>query len=163
MSYSESGPDSNFAINSTSNFDPIFFNLNLNLMTLNLILIQCLRIQTLVFFSPYIYTFLNKLLDDFFLNYHNRINSYASNAFIMHIYFWHIITQKAQFYHTIKFAYFSFQVFLFVKRLAMKFNTQFIFNHILNFFVFFPHFVIFNQKKHFLTHFQVFDVSTDLR
>ena len=43
MFYSESEPDfSDFAINSLSNFDLLFLNLNLNLMTLNLILVQCL-------------------------------------------------------------------------------------------------------------------------
>ena len=65
MSYSESGPDSNFAINSLSNFDSssesnsksddsesdfssVFMNLDI------------------VSFLPYIYTLLNKLADDFF-------------------------------------------------------------------------------------------------
>ena len=65
MSYSESGPDSNFAINSLSNFDSssesnsksddsesdfssVFMNLDI------------------VLFLPYIYTLLNKLADDFF-------------------------------------------------------------------------------------------------
>ena len=38
-------------------------------------------------FLPYIYTLLNKLADDFFIKIHNRINSYASNASIMHIFF----------------------------------------------------------------------------
>ena len=62
MSYSESGPDSNFAINSASNFgcssesnsqsesdfSSVFMNLDISL------------------FSPYIYTLLNKLADDSF-------------------------------------------------------------------------------------------------
>ena len=38
-------------------------------------------------FLPYIYTLLNKLADDFFIKIHNRINSYASNVSIMHIFF----------------------------------------------------------------------------
>ena len=38
-------------------------------------------------FLPYIYTLLNKLADDFFIKIHNRINSHASNASIMHIFF----------------------------------------------------------------------------
>ena len=63
MTYSESEPDSNFAINSASNFDysssesnsesesdfsSVFMNLDI-----------CI-------FLPYIYTLLNKLADDFF-------------------------------------------------------------------------------------------------
>ena len=59
-------------------------------------------------FLSYIYTLLNKLVDGFFIYSKKRINSYASNASIMHIFFWHIITQKVCFYHTIKFSYFSF-------------------------------------------------------
>ena len=74
-------------------------------------------------FSPYIYTFLNKFADGFFINSHNVINTYASNATIIHILFWYIITQKCWFYHTIKFSYFRFQVFLFENRFAMKFNA----------------------------------------
>ena len=38
-------------------------------------------------FLPYIYTLLNKLADDFFIKIHNRTNSHASNASIMHIFF----------------------------------------------------------------------------
>ena len=86
----------------------LFPTLNLNLMTLNLILIQCLWILIFVFFSPYIYSRLNKLAHDFFIYSQNRIYSYASNASIMYIFFYHIITQKVCFYHTIKFSYFSF-------------------------------------------------------
>ena len=74
-------------------------------------------------FSPYIYTLVNKFADGFFINSHNRINTYASNASIIHILFWHIITQKVWLYHTIKFSYFSFQAFLLESRLAMKFNA----------------------------------------
>ena len=74
-------------------------------------------------FSPHIYTFLNKFADGFFINSHNVINTYASNATIIHILFWYIITQKCWFYHTIKFSYFRFQVFLFENRFAMKFNA----------------------------------------
>ena len=32
---------------------------------------------------PYNYTLLNKLGDDFFIKIHNRINSYASNAYFL--------------------------------------------------------------------------------
>ena len=45
-------------------------------------------------FLPYIYTLLSKHVDGFFINSHNRINIYASNASVMHIFFWHFITQK---------------------------------------------------------------------
>ena len=34
-------------------------------------------------FLPYIYTLLNKLVDDFFIKIHNRINSNASNAYFL--------------------------------------------------------------------------------
>ena len=109
MSYSESGPDSNFAINSASNFDSssesnsesqsdfgsMFMNLDI-----------CLVFPQYLHSS--IYTLLNKLADDFFYQFHNRINSYASNACIMCIFFWHIITQKICYYHTMNFSYFSF-------------------------------------------------------
>ena len=84
MFYSESEPDfSNFAINSSSSksksksesddsesdFNSVFINFDIR------------------FFLPYIYTLLHKLVDDFFIKIHNRINSYASNASIMHIFF----------------------------------------------------------------------------
>ena len=102
MSYSESEPDYSFVINllsiffesesddSESDFNSVFMNLDI------------------CFFPPYIYTLLNKLADVFFINSQNRINSYARNAGITHIFFWYIITQKVCFYYTIKFSYFSF-------------------------------------------------------
>ena len=62
MSYSESGPDSNFAISSALNFysfsesnsesEPNFSSVFMNL--------------DICVFLPYIYTLLNKLADDFF-------------------------------------------------------------------------------------------------
>ena len=72
---------------------PFFLNLNLNLT---------------VFFLSYIYTLRNKLVDDFFIYSQHRINSYASNASIMYIFFWYTITQKVCFYYIIKFSHFSF-------------------------------------------------------
>ena len=84
MFYSESESDfSNFVINSLSSksksksesddsesdFNSVFINFDI-----------CV-------FLPYIYTLLNKLADDFFIKIHNRINSYASNASIMYIFF----------------------------------------------------------------------------
>ena len=82
MFYSESETDfSNLVINSLlsksksesndseSDFNSVFINFDI-----------CV-------FLPYIYTLLNKLADDFFIKIHNRINSYASNASIMHIFF----------------------------------------------------------------------------
>ena len=105
MSYLESGPDSNFAINSALNFDSSSESNSESGSDFSSVFIN---LDTCVFFSPYIYILLSKLADDFFINSHNRINSYASNASIMHIFFWHIITEKVCFYHTIKFSYFSF-------------------------------------------------------
>ena len=88
MSYSESEPDfSNFAINSLSTFAPIFSESksesddsesDFNSVFINL---------DICIFCPYIYTLLNKLADDFLMKIHNRINSYTSNASIMHIFF----------------------------------------------------------------------------
>ena len=84
MFYSESESDfSNFVINSLSpkskskpesddsesDFNSVFINFGI-----------CV-------FLPYIFTLLNKLVGDFFIKIHNRINSYASNASIMHISF----------------------------------------------------------------------------
>ena len=70
MSYSESEPDfSNFAINSLLNFDPTFSESisdesesddsesDFSSVFMNL---------DICIFLPYIYTFLNKLVDDFF-------------------------------------------------------------------------------------------------
>ena len=86
MPYSESESDSNSLSvfvsifsksesksDSESDFNSVFMNLDI-----------CI-------FLPYIYTLLNKLVDDFFIYCQNRINSYASNASIMHIFFWRII------------------------------------------------------------------------
>ena len=76
MSHSESEPDSKFVINSISTFVPIFSESKseseseFTSVFLNL---------DICVFLPYIYTLLNKLADDFFINIHNRINSYASN------------------------------------------------------------------------------------
>ena len=88
MFYSESEPDfSNFVINSLSTFAPIFSESksesddsesDFNSVFINF---------DICVFLPYIYTLLNKLADDFFIKIHNRINSYASNASIMHIFF----------------------------------------------------------------------------
>ena len=79
----ESESESDFVINSLSsksksksesddsesNFNSVFINFDI-----------CV-------FLPYIYTLLNKLADDFFIKIHTRINSYASNASIMHMFF----------------------------------------------------------------------------
>ena len=111
MFYSESllEQDSNFAINSASNFVPTFSESKSESNSESESDFSSVFINLeICIFSPYTYTLLNKLADNFFINSHNRINSYASNACIMHIFFWHIITQKVCFYHTIKFSYFSF-------------------------------------------------------
>ena len=76
MLYSESESDfSNFVINSLSSksesndsesdFNSVFTNFDI-----------CVSL-------PYIYTLLNKLVDDFFIKIHNRINSYARNAYFL--------------------------------------------------------------------------------
>ena len=66
MSYSESEPDSYFVINSLSTLAPIFSDSksesddsesDFNSVFMNL---------DICIFSPYIYTLLNKLVDDFF-------------------------------------------------------------------------------------------------
>ena len=99
-----------------------------------------------------------------FFNSHSRINSNASNAGIMHIFFWRLITQKVCFNFAVKFSYFGFYVCFIINRFAMKFNASFIFNDIPNLFIFFLHLVIFNQKRHvFAPVFKVFNVSTHLR
>ena len=55
-------------------------------MTLNLIMSVFINFDICVFLR-YIYTLLNKLADDFLIKIHNRINSYACNVSIMHIFF----------------------------------------------------------------------------
>ena len=87
MSYSESRPDSNFAINLASNFYPVFSESksesDFTSVFMNL---------DIYIFLFYIYTLLNKLADDLFIISDNGINSYASNSSIRHIFFWYIIT-----------------------------------------------------------------------
>ena len=100
----------------------LLLNLALTL-NLNLIFVQCLWIKGFVFSLYYIWIPLNKPADGFFIYSDDRINSYVSNGSIMHIFFWHIYTQKVCFYYTIKFSYFIFQVFLLVNRFPMKFNA----------------------------------------
>ena len=120
MTYSESEADFSFDINSVSDFDSASESdsnsksdseSDFNSVFMNL---------GICIFSFYICIPLNKPADVFFIHSHKRINSYANNASIMHISFWRIITQNVCFYHTIKFSCFSFQVFLFVNRFAMK-------------------------------------------
>ena len=86
MSSSESGPGSNFGINLASSFGPTFSEYksesnsesesDLSSVFMNL---------GICVFLPYIYILLNKLEDDFFINPHNRINSYGSNTSIISI------------------------------------------------------------------------------
>ena len=83
MTYSQSKSDSNFVVNLVSDFAPTFSESESK--------------SESVFSLSYICIPLNKPADDFFMYFHNRINSYASNASIMHIFFWHIITQKVCF------------------------------------------------------------------
>ena len=106
MPYSESGPDSNFAINSASNFD--YSSSKSNSESESDFSSEVMNLDICIFLF-YTCIPLNKPVDGFFIYSHNRINSYTSNANIMHIFFWHIITKKTCFYHTIKFSYFSFR------------------------------------------------------
>ena len=88
MSYSESEPGSNSLSIFTSifskseskseskcDFNSIFINLGI-----------C------VFFILCLHSFKKNLWMIFFIHSQNRINSYASNASIVHIFFWHIFT-----------------------------------------------------------------------
>ena len=90
MPYSESGPDSNCAINSASNFDYSSSSFSESESDFSSVFIN-LDIRIFLF---YVSILLNKLADGFVIHSHNSINSYASNASVIHIFFWHIITQK---------------------------------------------------------------------
>ena len=80
-SESESEPDFSFAINSVPDFDSAsesdsssaFISLDICIFLLYICINLYLRII-------------------FFIHSHNRINSYASNAGIVHIFFWYFIT-----------------------------------------------------------------------
>ena len=160
MTYSESESDFSFALNLVSDFNSASKSDSDSDSESDSSL--AFRIQTLVFSLFYICIPLSKDADGFFYPFRDRINSYASSASIMHIFLAYHYSKR--FYHSVKFSYFNFQVFLIVNRFAMKFNAQFSFKHIPNIFVFFPHFIIFNQKRHvFATVFKVFDVSIQLR
>ena len=67
MTYSET--DSNFASNLISDFDS---DSDSN--------------------SAFLCILLHKLVDDFAFHSHNRVNSYAGNANVMHAFFWYFIT-----------------------------------------------------------------------
>ena len=110
MFYSESlsEPDFNFAINSASKFAPAFSESKSKSDESESDSSSVFMNLEICIFIFYIYTLLNKIADDFFIYFQNRINSYASNAGIMHIFFRHITTQKVCLYHTIKFSYSSF-------------------------------------------------------
>ena len=99
MTYSESESGFSFAINSLSDFDSASksnFNYKSESDSESDFSSVFMNLDIFIF-SPYIYTLLNKFADNFFINSHSRINSYASNASIMHIFFWHIIVQKVCF------------------------------------------------------------------
>ena len=68
MSYSVSGPDSNFAINSASTFDPIFSESKSESDDSESDFSSVFINLDICIFLPYIYTLLNKLADDFFLS-----------------------------------------------------------------------------------------------
>ena len=85
MTYSESGSDFSFAINSVSDFDfasetdsDTDSESDSSLAVMN---------QDICIFFIYTCIPLNKPATGFFIHSHNRINSYASNASIMHISF----------------------------------------------------------------------------
>ena len=82
MSYSESGPDSNFAINSESNFyssSESNSESDFNLVFINL--------EICIFFTLYLHSSEKTCRWFFFIYLNNRINSYASNASVMQIFF----------------------------------------------------------------------------
>ena len=66
MSYSESEPDFNFAINSLSNFDPSFSESKPECDESESDFSSVFMNLDICIFLPYIYTLLNKLADDFF-------------------------------------------------------------------------------------------------
>ena len=77
----------------------------------------------------YICILLNKLVDIFF-NFHNRINTYAGFASVMHTFFWYFTTPKIRINFIIKYFYLSLHVFLMINRITMKlyeFNFLFFF------------------------------------
>ena len=122
MTYQESESDFSFAINSVSDFDSAFESDSDSKSESDFSSVL-LNLDICIFFTLYLHP-INKPADGFFFIYsHDRINSYTSNASIMHIFIWHITIQKVCFYHTIKFSYFSFQVFLIVIRFPTKFNA----------------------------------------
>ena len=110
MFYSESlsEPDFNFAIYSASKFAPAFSESKSKSDESESDFSSVFMNLEICIFIFYIYTLLNKIADDFYIYFQNKINSYASNAGIMHIFFRHITTQKVCLYHTIKFSYSSF-------------------------------------------------------
>ena len=67
MSHSESEPDFNFAINSASNFVPTFSASKSESESESYFSSVFMNLDICIF-SPYIYTLLNKLADDFFLS-----------------------------------------------------------------------------------------------
>ena len=88
-SYSESGPDSNFSINSASNFD---YSSKSNSESESDFSSVFMNLDICIFFILYLHSSKQTCRWFFFIYSHNRINSYVSNASIMHIFFWHIIT-----------------------------------------------------------------------
>ena len=84
MSYSESESGFSFAINSVSDCDSASES---NFESESDFSSVFMNRDICVFFLFYICIPLNKPADDFFIHSHNRINSYTSNASIMHIFF----------------------------------------------------------------------------
>ena len=63
---------------------------------------------------------LSKLVDDFFIHLHNKINIYTGYTIVMYTFFWYFITQQFCINYTIKFFYFSFYVFFIINMINMK-------------------------------------------
>ena len=82
MSYSESELDFNFAINFKYESETEFKSESESSS-------EFMNLDICIFFTVYLHsTLLNKLADNFFfIHSHNRINSYGSNASIVHIFF----------------------------------------------------------------------------
>ena len=157
MTYSESESDFSFAINSGSDFDSAFKSYSNSESESE---------------SDFSSVFMNLDICIFFILYLH--SSKQTCRWFFYPFSW----QNQQLYKQCKYnAYFllayhypnslflsCFQACLMISRFAIKFNAQYIINHIPNLLAFFPHFIIFDQKIHvFTTIFKVFDVSTHLR
>ena len=87
MTYSESEPNFNFAINSASDFDSTSESGSESESDFSSAFIN---VDICIFFTLYLHS--SKNTCGWFFNSHNRINSNRSNTSIIDIFFWYIIT-----------------------------------------------------------------------